>query len=399
MYENNYSKDFATLCRNKARERYRINEIDDMHERTEAEISNAIHSGSPLLFLIANEVIEYCKSYNIPYGCGYSSRFHPLAYYLEISEVNPLPIHYECSCGHLEWVSNRSYRDAATQGLDRLYYDSFDLPDKKCPICKSTMHGNGHDICECGIAAHTINIPVNACFKDEITTHLKKVFGDSDVEKCLNNSEESGTLTLGDYTPLLPLDLLDQATNIKYNIAKIYDAFYPDEESIFQNTYLENKFLNMHIDFYMMQKATCFSEFVCRLGISKFSSELNFYAYKELLRCLNHPLSSFYCNKENIYHIPYCIDNLVNELKKNGFQDENIKRILNSEKQIAKKPSELFLQYSDSEYFEKWFAEILDITKFMWDKQSLIAEAIERYKTVYFIEEYNSEFNNWLNKR
>lgn len=398
MYENNYSKDFATLCRNKAKERYKINEIDDMHERTESEISNAIHADSPLLFLVAHEVIDYCKTKNIPYGCGYSSRFHLLAYYLGITEVNPLPIHYECSCGHFEWVAG-SYRHGRWKEYNNLYSDGFDLPDEECPLCKKAMYGNGHDICECGIAAHTINIPVKACFKDEIITHLKDVFGESDFEKCLNNSEKSGTLTLSDYTPLLPLDVLDKATDTKYNITKIYDAFYPDEESMFQNTYLENKFLNMHIDFYMMQKATCFSEFVCRIGISKFSSELTFYAYKELLRCLNNPLSSFYCNKDNINHIPYCIDNLVNELKKSGFQNENIKNILNSEKQTAKKPSELFLEYSDSEYFEKWFAELLDINNLMWDKQSLIAEAIERYKTVYFIEEHYSEFNNWLTKR
>ena len=34
-------------------------------EKTEAEISNAIHAGSPLLFLVAHEVIDYCKTKNI----------------------------------------------------------------------------------------------------------------------------------------------------------------------------------------------------------------------------------------------------------------------------------------------------------------------------------------------
>ena len=163
MYENNYSKDFATLCRNKAKERYKINEIDDMHERTESEISNANHAGSPLLFLVAHEVINYCKTKNIPYGCGYSSRFHLLAYYLGITEVNPLPIHYECSCGHFEWVAV-SYRHRRWKEYNNLYSDGFDLPDEECSLCKKAMHGNGHDICECGIAAHTINIPVKACF-------------------------------------------------------------------------------------------------------------------------------------------------------------------------------------------------------------------------------------------
>lgn len=390
MNENNYSKEFATLCRSKAKERYRINEIDDMHEKTEGEISNAIHAGSPLLFLVAHEVIEYCKTKNIPYGCGYSSRFLLLAYFLGITEVNPLPIHYECSCGHFEWVAE-SYRHGRWKEYDVLYRDGFDLPDEECPLCKNTMHGDGHNIRENCYAVLSISIPVKTDFKDEIITHLKNVFGDNEVAKLLGDSEEACALTLSDYMPLLRFDLLNKTNDTKYNVPKIYDALYSER--------IARRFRDTPVDFYMIHPATCFSEFVCRLGISKFSSELNFYAYKELLRCLNHPLSSFYCNKENIYHIPYCIDNLVNELKKNGFQDENIKRILNSEKQIAKKPSELFLQYSDSEYFEKWFAEILDITKFMWDKQSLIAEAIERYKTVYFIEEYNSEFNNWLNKR
>ena len=83
-----------------------------------------------------------------------------------------------------------------------------------------------------------------------------------------------------------------------------------------------------------------------------------------------HSQTAHYCNKDNINHIPYCIDNLVNELKKSGFQNENIKNILNSEKQTAKKPSELFLEYSDSEYFEKWFAELLDINNLMWNPNS-----------------------------
>ena len=39
MYENNYSKDFATLCRNKAKEKYKINEIDETPEAELEELN------------------------------------------------------------------------------------------------------------------------------------------------------------------------------------------------------------------------------------------------------------------------------------------------------------------------------------------------------------------------
>ena len=377
MYENNYSKDFATLCRNKAKERYKINEIDDMHERTESEISNAINAGSPLLFLVAHEVIDYCKTKNIPYGCGYSSRFHLLAYYLGITEVNPLPIHYECSCGHFEWVAG-SYRHGRWKEYNNLYSDGFDLPDEECPLCKNIMHGDGHNIRENCDAIHSISISVKADFKDEIISHLKGVFGESEVEKLLGDSEESSALTLIDYMPLIPFDLLNKTNDTKYNVAEIYNELYSKPSAI--------RFLETPVDFYMIHPATCFSEFVCRLGIVKFLSEWTCCAYKKFLRWLNYPLSSFYCNKENINNIPYCIDNLIHDLKEDGFNNEDIKRILNFEEWTAKKPSDLFLEYSDSKYLDEWFKELLDKSHLMSDKQSLIIEATEMYKAVYIKE-------------
>lgn len=66
MIENNYTKRFLTLCRNKANDRHRISDIYSMHEKTETEICNAVKSKSILLFLAAHEVIEYCESKGIP---------------------------------------------------------------------------------------------------------------------------------------------------------------------------------------------------------------------------------------------------------------------------------------------------------------------------------------------
>lgn len=61
MTGDNYSKKFATLCRNKSKKRYKICDIQNMHETTEVEICKAISVRNSILFLVAYKVIEYCK--------------------------------------------------------------------------------------------------------------------------------------------------------------------------------------------------------------------------------------------------------------------------------------------------------------------------------------------------
>lgn len=419
MSENNYTKRFSTLCRNKANDRYRISEIYSMHERTETEICNAIKSKSISLFLAAHEVIEYCKNKNIPYGNGFSSKFHLLAYYLGISEVNPLPCHYECSCGNFEWVRPRPYFDFYETDAD-----GFDIPDKECPVCKKAMHGNGHNLPESEDEIHSINIPVKSEFKDEIITHLKEKFNDFNVrnlkhvdkdnithelkyslsvmpaecelpDDCFTEPIPYGILVLSDYEPLADLTLLSETTNtvlssIKFNDSRIYDSFYSYEDDAMCGECSVYGHLKLPVDFFVFEKAENFSDFVRRLGILKFLNHLPYESYDDILRGVN--LSYYHTpyKKINIKRVPYCIEEYLDVLKQYYWGDEVIKGIYGCIKE-KRSASEHMPHYCEGDY-EKWFVDLMDNCYHLEYKQNLIAEAMEIYRTQYFAENYPVEF-------
>lgn len=133
MIRKSYKNEFALLCSNKAIERYNIGQIEGLFEKTQTAVCGAADKNCHILFLMAHEVIEYCKSKNIPYGSGFTSGFHLPAYFLGISEVNPLPLHYECECGAFEWIESDI-------GKDKIYADGFDMPDKICPECGTAIY-------------------------------------------------------------------------------------------------------------------------------------------------------------------------------------------------------------------------------------------------------------------
>lgn len=410
----NYSKEFTSLCRDKSKEKYKISDIHGMHERTETEICNAVCAKSYLLFLAAHEVIDYCKIKGIPYGCGFSSKFYLLAYYLGITEVNPLPVHYKCVCGNFELVTSEEYPDG------------FDLPDKECPFCNKMMQGDGHNLTEIEDDVHSVDIPVKAEFRDEIITHLKEKFKDLKIENlkyvdpdnichklryslsvfpsnhrlpedCFTENVPFGILILSDYQPLIDFSLLSHTTNtdlpsIKFNNPQIYSSFYHYEEDVLDNNSLVMNFIKLPQDFYMIEKATCFSEFVCRLGLTKILPEFSYKSYDNFLRWLNEPDSGFYCVKENVKQIPYCIEKLVEYLHNIDLNSDEIKRILKPVNPYKTRASDLLPSYIETRYWDEWHVEIVDHNRFLQNKHNLIAEAMEIYRTQYFAENYPLQF-------
>ncbi len=426
MSEKNYLKELTLLCRNKAKERYKISDIYSMHERTQTEVCKVINKELHLLFLAAYEVIEYCKSKNIPYGSAFTSKFHLLAYYLGISEVNPLPCHYECECGNFEWISPKLGRDFFEK-----FADGFDFPDKICPECGKTMHGDGHNLTEIEDDLCSINIPVKSEFKDEIIGYLNEKFDDLCVHNlqyvdendiahklpysltvmpygynlprdCFTEPVPYGILVLSDYEPLADLTLLSQTTNtdlssIKFNDSKIYDSIYHFEDDAVCGESSVFGHIKLPVDFFVFEKAEKFSDFVRRLGILKFLGHLTCGARDDILSGENLSYYHIPYKKIHIKRLPCCVEEYLDMLRRYYWGDELIKEIYGCIK-MKRSASKYMPRHYYGEY-ELWFMSLLDKCYYLEYKQNIIAEAMEIYRTQYFAKKYPAEFLKYkLNK-
>ena len=387
MSEKNYLKELALLCRDKANERYKISDIDGMHERMQTEICKVINKESHLLFLAAYEVVEYCKSKNIPYGSAFTSKFHLLAYFLGISEVNPLPYHYECECG-------------------------------------KTMHGDGHNLPESEEEIHSINIPVKSEFKDEIIAYLKEKFNGYSVrslkhvdkdnithelkyslsvmpaecelpDDCFTEPIPYGILVLSDYEPIADLNLLSQITNtdlssIKFNDSKIYDSIYHFEDDAVCGESLVFGHIKLPVDFFAFEKAADFSGFIRRLGILKYLGHLSSEARDDILSGMNQSYYRIPYKEIHIRSLPYCVEEYLDMLGQYYWGDELIENIYGCIK--TKRSASHFMPSHYYGEYEVWFMSLLDKCYHLEYKQNLITEAMEIYRTQYFAENYPLQF-------
>jgi hypothetical protein len=419
MSEKNYLKELALLCRDKANERYKISDIDGMHERMQTEICKVINKESHLLFLAAYEVVEYCKSKNIPYGSAFTSKFHLLAYFLGISEVNPLPYHYECECGIFEWVNT-----GFGSGFYGKYADGFELPDKTCPECGKTMHGDGHNLAEIEDDLCSINIPVKSEFKDEIITHLEEKFNGYSVrslkhvdkdnvahelkyslsvmpaecelpDDCFTEPIPYGILVLSDYEPLADLKLLSQITNtdlssIKFNDSKIYDSIYHFEDDAVCGESSVFGHIKLPVDFFVFEKAANFSGFIRRLGILKYLGHLSSEARDDILSGMNQSYYRIPYKEIHIRSLPYCVEEYLDMLGQYYWGDELIENIYGCIK--TKRSASHFMPSHYYGEYEVWFMSLLDKCYHLEYKQNLITEAMEIYRTQYFAENYPLQF-------
>lgn len=108
---------------------------EEVEERLSFELNNIITNGFDVHYYIAHLLVKKSNKDGYVVGSRGSVGSSFTATMSGVTEVNPLTPHYLCpKCHYSEWIKDPEVRSG------------FDLEDKECPKCGSTMKGNGHNI-------------------------------------------------------------------------------------------------------------------------------------------------------------------------------------------------------------------------------------------------------------
>ena len=106
-----------------------------IQKRLDRELNSIISAGYAVLYLIAHKLVKHSNDAGYMVGSRGSVGSSVVAFFTDITEVNPLPPHYLCrTCKHVEFGDPAEYGCGA------------DMPNKACPHCGQIMYKDGFNI-------------------------------------------------------------------------------------------------------------------------------------------------------------------------------------------------------------------------------------------------------------
>lgn len=129
------------ICYDKAHEIYGPDLPDIVEERLQRELHSIISNGFAVMYIIAQKLVWDSNAHGYLVGSRGSVGSSFVATMAGITEVNPLSAHYICpECHFVDFDSDlvKPYSQKGMSGCD--------MPDRNCPVCKTPLKKEGHDI-------------------------------------------------------------------------------------------------------------------------------------------------------------------------------------------------------------------------------------------------------------
>lgn len=160
----------------KARQIYGSRLPEKVRDRIDEELGRILRQNSESLLLIAKELVEASQKAGYPVGTRGNIASSFVAFLLGITGINPLPPHYRCDCGYIEFIRNH------------LRGCGIDLPSRNCPRCGKQLIRDGYNIpyetlLGTGDRLKLIDIFLNfaVSYQKRAEQHLCEMFGDDHV--------------------------------------------------------------------------------------------------------------------------------------------------------------------------------------------------------------------------